>query len=306
MRAIATSSVFLAVVIFLPAADAAGQTIATYNLTVENFWSQANHEAWADPFSSLTNPHFSHLGGGTHNGNLTVWQPGGFSSPGMIRMQESGWIDDPNAANPDLAAEFAEHIASGDAFSFLNYPQFFTPAGPVTVSFDVSETHPLVTLVSMLGPSPDWFVGVSGLSLLDETGNWRDTVEVDLFPYDGGSRSSDEEFVLFGPQQDPQRPITLLTDTPDVTDPDRTALNSMQIGKFTFELGSVAIPEPGSLVLCSLAAVGMLVGGWWRQKGKRRQFSPASPLDAVQPPAISRSPARPQALLTEERFFADR
>jgi len=95
-------------------------------------------------------------------------------------MQETGWIDHPNPATVDLKSEFDTYIADGSAYSFLNYPRNFTPSEASTVNFDVSSTHPLVTLVSMLGPSPDWFVGVSGLEMRD--GNtWRDTITVDLF-----------------------------------------------------------------------------------------------------------------------------
>ena len=39
-----------------------------------------------------------------------------------------------------------------------------------SVNFTVTAAHPLVTLVSMIAPSPDWFVGVAGLSLLDSQG----------------------------------------------------------------------------------------------------------------------------------------
>jgi hypothetical protein len=60
--------------------------------------------------------------------------------------------------------------------------------GQVTISaFTVSHSHPLVTLVSMIAPSPDWFVGVHGLPLVDDQGKWRDEVIVILYPYDAGS-----------------------------------------------------------------------------------------------------------------------
>ncbi len=39
----------------------------------------------------------------------------------------------------------------------------------------------------MLSPSPDWFVGVSGL-LLHDGSNWIDNLVIDLRPYDGGVR----------------------------------------------------------------------------------------------------------------------
>ncbi len=203
-----------------------------YQLTVRNDWSQAHHKPGAPPFTSVVQPHFSHLGGGTHNSDLVVWEEGGMSSTGMVWMQETGWIDQPRNSN-DLEDEFDDHIASGEAGSFIVYPipNPWFPAGTDTVlEFDIQDSHPLITLVSMLGPSPDWFVGVSGLDLSD--GNrWKELVEVDLYPYDGGSRSRDDEFALFGPEESPQLPIRRITD-----DDDTLLLGSLPIGKFTFEL----------------------------------------------------------------------
>ena len=37
--------------------------------------------------------------------------------------------------------------------------------GSTQFEFEVSRDYPLVTLVTMVAPSPDWFVGVSALSL---------------------------------------------------------------------------------------------------------------------------------------------
>lgn len=203
-----------------------------YRLTVRNDWNQAHHKPGAPPFSSVIQPHFSHLGGGTHNSNLVVWEEGELSSPGMIKMQETGWIDEPGSTS-DLKNEFDDHLASGVAGSFLNYPipDPWFPAGTETeLSFEIEESHPLVTLVSMLGPSPDWFVGVSGLNLRDGN-HWKELVEVDLYPYDGGSRSRDNLFALFGRIERPQKPIAAITDIDDTL-----LLGSIPIGKFTFEL----------------------------------------------------------------------
>lgn len=203
-----------------------------YRLRVFNDWTQANHKDGAPDFNTVVQPHFSHLGGGTHNANLTVWELGGMSSPGMIWMQESGWIDEPNN-NVDLGAEFQDHIANGDAHSFLNWPipNPWFPAGTETVlQFSISDTHPLLTLVSMLGPSPDWFIGVNGLNL-KESGQWRRNLQVDLYPHDGGSRSRDNRFALWGPRESPQQPIRLITD-----DDDTLLKGSLPIGRFVFEL----------------------------------------------------------------------
>ena len=175
--------VFLGIVSISPS-QAAAQTIATYNLTVQNDWSQANHESWAQLFSNVTSPHFSHLRGASHNSNVTFWAPGTLSSAGMILMQETGLIDDTGSSTGDLRAEIDAHIAAGDAFNCIEYREHFGAGTSTVRSFDVSETFPLVSLVSMLGPTSDWFIGVSGLNMRDGDG-WIDTITVDLYTYNG-------------------------------------------------------------------------------------------------------------------------
>jgi hypothetical protein len=52
--------------------------------------------------------------------------------------------------------------------------------------FQIGRDHPLVTLVTMIAPSPDWFTGVHGLSLI-ENGEWVAEKTVSLAPYDAGT-----------------------------------------------------------------------------------------------------------------------
>ena len=76
----------------------------------------------------------------------------------------------------------------------------------------VTTAHPRVTLVTMIAPSPDWFVGVSGLSLLDASGNWLPSHEVKLYPWDAGTENGDE-FSLSNPTTSPQGLITSIGGT---------------------------------------------------------------------------------------------
>lgn len=58
-----------------------------------------------------------------------------------------------------------------------------------TAQFRVDRKHPKVSLVSMFGPSPDWVVGVSGLNLCQADCTWKDSMDIDLFPWDAGTDS---------------------------------------------------------------------------------------------------------------------
>jgi hypothetical protein len=76
------------------------------------------------------------------------------------------------------------------------------------MEFDISQAFPLVTLVTMVAPSPDWFVGVTSLELF-RNGQWVDEVRVDLSAHDAGTdsgptyRSPDQATI-------PRQPISLL------------------------------------------------------------------------------------------------
>ena len=76
-----------------------------------------------------------------------------------------------------------------------------------TVDFTVTTAHPRVTLLTMIAPSPDWFVGVSGLSLLDAQGDWLASHSADLFPYDAGTEEG-TGFSLSNAATSPQGTIT--------------------------------------------------------------------------------------------------
>lgn len=65
----------------------------------------------------------------------------------------------------------------------------FSSTGEETVQVEVDGMHSKVSLISMLGPSPDWFVGVDSMDLCDNW-SWRNmAVEESLPPWDSGTDS---------------------------------------------------------------------------------------------------------------------
>lgn len=147
---------------------------ATYELKFDAVWSAATH-----PTDFPPNPHFSGLVGGTHNSSVSFWQVGAPASEGIKQMAEFG-------AKGELLAEVTTAILSGSASDSVS-GGFISPSpGSVTHTFEMTSEFPLVTVVCMIAPSPDWFVGVSALALHD--GNlWVDTLIVPLYPYDAGT-----------------------------------------------------------------------------------------------------------------------
>lgn len=128
---------------------------------------------------------------------MSFWQAGGFASSGVEQVAELGAVS-------GFISEY-DGVASAHRRALVN--QAGTGAtGSSSSQIDLSATHPLLTLLSMIGPSPDWFVGVSGLSLKDSEGQWRPRVAVNLYPYDAGTEDG-SEFNLNNPATNPQQPI---------------------------------------------------------------------------------------------------
>lgn len=62
--------------------------------------------------------------------------------------------------------------------------------GKTFAVFRVDAENHLLSIVSMIYPSPDWFVGVSGLELcINEGCTWEEKKEYLLYPWDAGTDS---------------------------------------------------------------------------------------------------------------------
>ena len=150
--------------------------VARYVVTFDSTWSQASH-----PDDWPADAHYSGLIGGTHSRRVSFWQEGMPASPGIQLMAEKG-------RKSPLDQEVTAAVAAGDAEFLLSGDALSDSPGSVSLEFTIGVNFPLVTLVTMVAPSPDWFVGVSGLPLLVD-GQWADEVVVTLYPWDAGTDS---------------------------------------------------------------------------------------------------------------------
>jgi hypothetical protein len=178
----------------------AAPATARYRVVFDSTWSASTH-----PTDFPGTAHYSGLIGGTHAARTAFWVDGALASDGIRQMAERG-------RKTPLDTEVQAAIASGDAEHILSGPELDVSPGVVSMEFEISQSFRLVTLVTMIAPSPDWFVGVSGLPLF-ESGQWRDEVRVELPGWDAGTdsgatyRASDRETI-------PRAPISRLTGYP--------------------------------------------------------------------------------------------
>jgi len=191
---------------------------ARYKVTFDATWSAGSH-----PVRFPSNPHFSGLVGAVHSDQSELWSRGKLSSPGIKLMAETG-------SKTALLSEVDELIQRNIAFSRLSGGGIGQSPSQVSLEFEVNKDFPLVSLVSMIAPSPDWFIGVSSLNLL-ESDDWVEFKEVDLRVYDAGTDSG-RTFVSANSNTNPRRAITRLST--DSSDSD--FVNGIPyVGRLTFE-----------------------------------------------------------------------
>ncbi len=170
-----------------------------YKVTFKSTWSESTH-----PYNFPDNPHFSDLIGGTHNGSVYFWREGELASPGIKNMAEKGRVS-------PLDNEIKDAISAKTAFSKIKCKGISKSPGSRSMTFQLKNNYTLVTLVSMIAPSPDWFVGVSGLNLYED-GEWVTEKVVDLYLYDAGTDSG-EEHTSQDVVTTPPESITMINET---------------------------------------------------------------------------------------------
>lgn len=155
-----------------------GDDTARFEVIFDATWSPETHPgAWPN------GAHWSGPVGGVHNGQVHFWREGEPASEGIRLMAERG-------QQGTLASEIQSAVTAGNAGFTLTAGGLSSPAQRV-ISFPRATTRefPLLTLVSMIAPSPDWFVGVAGLSLVGEDGEWIQEQTVPLRGFDAGTDS---------------------------------------------------------------------------------------------------------------------
>ena len=212
----------------------AQQPSATYDIVFDATWSSTTHPDAGFPFD----PHFSAPVGAIHNNLVSFWSTGNIASVGIERMAEDGLtqplLDEINAA-----------ISSGNAFTSFLIGGIDSPDSITISDVTVTADYPLVTLVTMIAPSPDWFTGVSGLSLLDQQGNWVTTKTVMLYPYDAGTEQGNA-YSTVNPPTVPQEPIRGISGS--------APFSTAPVGTLTFvrtdinnnDLAAITSPAPDS------------------------------------------------------------
>ncbi|KAL3307992.1 hypothetical protein Ciccas_013483, partial [Cichlidogyrus casuarinus] len=173
---------------------------ASYNLTFQGIWSPQTHpKDWPHDNPGLL--HWTNLIGATHSPHFHIFKIG---EPANSAVQSVCAYGDITVMKQTLSmAATIKGMSSvqvgsqrgstgiSPLFSLLTAPGMWhadTLMESRTTQIAVNRTHPLFSLITMLGPSPDWCTGLSGQSLCRSDCTWADNLEFFLYPFDAGFR----------------------------------------------------------------------------------------------------------------------
>uniref|UniRef100_A0A672GF67 Spondin-1 n=1 Tax=Salarias fasciatus TaxID=181472 RepID=A0A672GF67_SALFA len=153
---------------------------AKYRLTFYGNWSEKVHPR---DYPRRAN-HWSALIGASHSRNYILWQYGGLASEGVRQVAELGSpvrMEEEIRQKGDLVLTVIKTKAQWPAWQPLNM------RAPPSAEFSVDRTRHLMSFLTMLGPSPDWNVGLSAEDLCSQDCGWVQRLEADLVPWDAGT-----------------------------------------------------------------------------------------------------------------------
>jgi hypothetical protein len=179
---------FTLLLFFLVSSIAFSQSTATYNIIFESYWETPA----GDPINGIStipipsSAHWSPIAIATHKTENSIFEMGKLASTGIENIAETG----------NTTAFQNEIDANSDADKYVIGSGLGFAQGIISKSVTISEDYPLVSLATMIAPSPDWFIGVNSENL--RSGNnsinngWKNSYTIDVFPYDAGTEDGND------------------------------------------------------------------------------------------------------------------
>ena len=168
---------------------------ANYNIEFDATWSSSSH-----PDNYVSSAHFSPFVVYSYDGTTQgrIFTIGSTSTPGMEDMAETG-------ATGILEEEINQIIEAKNALSYFKAQTINSP-GQIEVTLEFSQEFNHFIFVSMIAPSPDWFVTAEANLFIE--GQWVDQLILDVISFDAGTDSGDS-LTAANSDTNPKQPITL-------------------------------------------------------------------------------------------------
>jgi len=171
------STIWLVVLLILVGSctqdEAIGEGQISYRITLESVWSPETH-----PNQFPLNAEVSPFLAVSHEDYIQIFDVDQLASPGIKALAETGSI------NP-LDDEINDLIEAERANDMVTSTRIASP-GIAYAELNLDNQSHYVSLVAKINPSPDWFIAVQGIDLV-ENGQWVDSKAAKVVVYDAGT-----------------------------------------------------------------------------------------------------------------------
>ena len=204
--------------VFLFSCKKESENEAIYEVTFNLNWNENTF-----PTDYPINAHFSKLIGWSHSETASYLNVGTASSEGIRLMAEGGYTT-------PMDEEINALIEQGEGLDLFVVNNLSSGVGEIKLEVKVTKDFPLITLATMVAPSPDWFIAAINQSMLNENDDFTEIMVIQAVVYDAGT----DDGLTFTSLNKATTPKGLITKFVDAPLGNGTALNG-SFGTITFK-----------------------------------------------------------------------
>lgn len=181
---------------------------ARYNMHFQGMWSRQTHPKHFPVKEERTRLlHWSSIVGASHQEDYSIWEYGQYASRAVKEVCEYGYVNHMEQEMRKNSDKILTVVKTQPLWGERDITRKSLDA-----QINVNQQSHLISLLSMIGPSPDWCIGVSKLDMCRPNCTWEDEMTIDLYPWDAGTDSGLSYF-SHNIETDPPEKIHKITNT---------------------------------------------------------------------------------------------
>lgn len=152
---------------------------ASYKIEFISNWSGSTHPNQYPSGSA----HWSPLIGASHNSDISFFKIGQLATDGVEQVAETG-------STTIIETEISDAISNGTTHKLIKGNGLGSGPGTITIDdVEIDLDFPLVSLITMIAPSPDWVAKVDSIKLTDDSNLWLPELTIEVYASDAGTDS---------------------------------------------------------------------------------------------------------------------
>jgi len=162
--------------------SASVQVPVSYNCEFINAWTKERH-----PANFPNGDHWSPMLIASHSKGYTMWAQGAKATAGVESVAEDGSTSQLRNELDNAGFRVKDY---GTASSSL-FPSGSSQSMRITDKLEMDRGHTLISAISMIACSPDWFSGLNKYRPVKDA-RWLQSFTVNSYPYDAGTENGSD------------------------------------------------------------------------------------------------------------------